>query len=74
MQSLENFVSLAIQGTQVPMYQFLAQKSSKNGPNQTKIEKGAQHPRGPVGTLGVPIGTWQVPIGLNSWPAQEPSN
>ena len=45
------------------------------GPNRTKIEKGAQHPRRPIDTLGVPIGTWQVPIstsqvsiGPNTWP------
>ena len=32
-------------------------------PNRTKIEKGAQHPRRPVGTLGVPIGTLRVLTG-----------
>ena len=37
-------------------------------PNRTKIEKGTWHPRGPVGTLGVPVGTWKVPIDPNAWP------
>ena len=46
--------------------QFLTQKFKKNSkkiqkkkksPNRTKIGRGAQHPRGPINTLGVPIGT-----------------
>ena len=37
----------------------------KRSLNRTKIGKGAQHPRRPIDTLG-------VPIGLNARLAQEP--
>ena len=32
-------------------------QKKKKSPNRTKIGRGAQHPRGPINTLGVPIGT-----------------
>ena len=47
--------------------QFSTKKSLKKSSNRTKIEKEAQHPRGLVDTLGVPIDTWQVPIGTKFW-------
>ena len=47
---------------------ILDSKIPKKGPNRTKIGREAQHPRGPINTLRVPIGTWEVsmPIGTKS--------
>ena len=39
----------------------------KRSPNWNKTQTWAWHPRGPIGTLGVPIGTWQVPIDPKAW-------
>ena len=45
---------------------FKKNTKKKKSPNRTKIGRRAQHPRGPINTLGVPIDTSRPGLGTFS--------